>query len=163
MGDRIAVMESGRMLQEGTPAELYEQPSSLAVARFLGDMNLMQARIETQHGDELRLVTAAGTLHTQRTRTLSSPDTATLGFRPEDATLHADAADSAAARNGLHATVAARHYLGQAQLYQLDAAGTALQVHAPKHVVFEPGSRVFVHIERERCMLFDTPPSPAQP
>ena len=41
--DRIAVMVGGRLRQTGKPRELYEQPSQLSVARFLGRNNLIRA------------------------------------------------------------------------------------------------------------------------
>jgi multiple sugar transport system ATP-binding protein len=44
MGDRIAVLERGRLCQVGTPAEIYEEPATTFVARFLGapPMNLIE-------------------------------------------------------------------------------------------------------------------------
>src|SRR6266851_3517564 len=41
--DRIAVMSEGRVLQVGPPRKLYDQPTSVAVARFLGSNNLIRA------------------------------------------------------------------------------------------------------------------------
>jgi iron(III) transport system ATP-binding protein len=38
MADSVAVMESGRLLMHGTPAEVYHRPSRLGVARFIGDL-----------------------------------------------------------------------------------------------------------------------------
>ncbi|MDW8234960.1 MAG: ABC transporter ATP-binding protein, partial [Roseiflexaceae bacterium] len=48
MADRIAVMHAGRVLQVAPPQELYEEPASLAVARFIGDppINLLPAAID---------------------------------------------------------------------------------------------------------------------
>jgi spermidine/putrescine transport system ATP-binding protein len=43
MSDRLAVMAGGRIDQVGTPAEVYEQPSSASVADFLGVSNLLHA------------------------------------------------------------------------------------------------------------------------
>jgi len=91
MSDRIALMEGGRILQVGTPAELYERPASLAVASFIGTpaINLLPAEINAAgqvhaFGRALGLVARSG------------PDgSATLGLRPED--LHI-ARDGIAAR-----------------------------------------------------------------
>ncbi len=46
MSDRIAVMNTGRIEQIGTPAQVYEQPATVFVADFLGVSNLMDARGE---------------------------------------------------------------------------------------------------------------------
>jgi multiple sugar transport system ATP-binding protein len=47
MANRLAVMEAGSILQLGTPSELYERPSSIAVAQFIGSpaINLLSGRI----------------------------------------------------------------------------------------------------------------------
>jgi iron(III) transport system ATP-binding protein len=41
VGDRVAVMLDGRIAQSGPPASIYAQPASWAVARFIGDPNLL--------------------------------------------------------------------------------------------------------------------------
>jgi putative spermidine/putrescine transport system ATP-binding protein len=45
MADRVAVMESGRILQLDTPRDLYERPASRAVAGFVGHGNIFTARV----------------------------------------------------------------------------------------------------------------------
>jgi multiple sugar transport system ATP-binding protein len=54
LGDRIAVMRAGVLQQVGTPAELYDNPSNLFVAGFIGSpaMNFMPARVD---GDVVKL------------------------------------------------------------------------------------------------------------
>ena len=54
MSDRIAVMDRGRVLQVGTPLEVYEQPNSRFVADFIGETNFVDGRvlsINGQHAD----------------------------------------------------------------------------------------------------------------
>jgi spermidine/putrescine transport system ATP-binding protein len=45
MSDRIGVMREGRLMQVGGPRELYEQPNSVEVARFVGAANLIHCRV----------------------------------------------------------------------------------------------------------------------
>lgn len=45
VGERIAVMDRGRILQEGGPASVYERPASAWIARFLGEANLLSGRV----------------------------------------------------------------------------------------------------------------------
>ena len=61
IGDQIAVMQSGQVLQVGTPQEVYLQPNSLAVAQFLGEVNLLDG---VAHGDSVDC--ALGTLELYR-------------------------------------------------------------------------------------------------
>jgi len=46
MSDRLAVMSNGRVEQVGTPSEVYEEPTTVYVADFLGVSNLMDARAD---------------------------------------------------------------------------------------------------------------------
>ncbi len=47
MSDRIAVMNQGRIEQIGTPEDIYKRPNSRFVAHFIGEANLLEARIES--------------------------------------------------------------------------------------------------------------------
>jgi len=82
LGDRIVVMDHGRVAQIGTPRQIYEVPSTRYVAEFIGTMNVV--------GGELR----GGALHFPGGR-LPLRDAAATGsreamFRPEDLALAAD-------------------------------------------------------------------------
>jgi spermidine/putrescine transport system ATP-binding protein len=50
LSDRIAVMNAGRILQEGTPEEIYERPSSKFVADFIGQTNFFDGEVEETDG-----------------------------------------------------------------------------------------------------------------
>lgn len=45
MSDRIIVMNKGKVQQDGTPKEIYEDPSNLFVARFIGEINVFDATV----------------------------------------------------------------------------------------------------------------------
>jgi multiple sugar transport system ATP-binding protein len=53
MGDRLAVMRDGRIVQSGRPIEVYDAPADIFVAQFVGtpSMNLVEARIVEANGD----------------------------------------------------------------------------------------------------------------
>ena len=53
IADRMAVMDAGRILQIGTPREVYARPRSAAVARFIGETNLLRGRIVGGEGGRL--------------------------------------------------------------------------------------------------------------
>ena len=83
MADRIALMREGRIVQEGTPKELYEQPASYFVADFIGDMNFFAG---TCCAEGLRLVTGT----TLRGPVASGEDSqAWLAVRPDKLALSA--------------------------------------------------------------------------
>ena len=57
MSDRIAIMRDGRLVQIGTPAEIYHRPTSRFVAQFMGEVNIFTTssgqilELEAEHGD----------------------------------------------------------------------------------------------------------------
>lgn len=59
MSDRVAVMGSGRAIQVASPRDLYERPSSMEVAGFIGKMNFLMARLIGSDDDRI-LVKADG-------------------------------------------------------------------------------------------------------
>ena len=60
MSDRIAVMSGGKILQIGTPTEIYEQPTSRFVADFIGETNFLQALCLGSLGGRARFVLSSG-------------------------------------------------------------------------------------------------------
>ena len=82
MSDRVAMMESGTILQLGKPDELYARPANVKVAQFIGTpaINLLPARVGTTGSIELFGTTLP--IHVRR-----PPGTAlTLGIRPQAVT-----------------------------------------------------------------------------
>jgi ABC-type Fe3+/spermidine/putrescine transport system ATPase subunit len=62
MSDRIAVMNSGRVEQVGSPIEIYERPRTRFVADFIGEINLLEegGQARALRPEKIRLVAAAG-------------------------------------------------------------------------------------------------------
>jgi multiple sugar transport system ATP-binding protein len=79
MSDRIAMMDSGRILQLGTPSELYERPANVKVASFIGSpaINLLPAHVA--EGGEVELFGLRLPVAVQ----LPEGTSVTVGIRPE--------------------------------------------------------------------------------
>jgi ABC-type sugar transport system ATPase subunit len=149
MGDRIAVMEHGRILQEGAPWTLYHQPAELLVAKFLGEMNFISGQIEPGNGQYARVTTLVGALNLVRSPTTPKEGSVVLGFRPEDAVLM-----RAPGENVICARVTARHYLGDAFLYRVRSGETSFAIRRPKAEQLEFGTEIFVHLPPSTCIAF---------
>jgi multiple sugar transport system ATP-binding protein len=94
MGDRVAVMRAGRLLQVGTPKEIYNQPVSAFVAAFIGSpaMNMAGGRVR-KVGEEFILSLGSQTLslpsdllakHPGLREVIDNSQECTIGIRPED-------------------------------------------------------------------------------
>ena len=60
MSDRVAVMRDGLILQVGDPNEIYDRPAKRFVADFIGDINILRARIQSRDGTRARVKLEAG-------------------------------------------------------------------------------------------------------
>jgi spermidine/putrescine transport system ATP-binding protein len=84
MADTIAVMNAGRVEQMGDPSSLYENPQTTFVANFLGQSNLIHAKVTGTSGDDLLLDVAGQRIAVPRSRTTAASTTDLLvGVRPE--------------------------------------------------------------------------------
>ena len=83
MASRVAVMEKGRVLQVGSPRDLYERPDNRAVAGFFGHMNLWDGTVSAAN----TVTCALGAVSAATLLPVGAP--VTLAVRPEQITLHA--------------------------------------------------------------------------
>jgi len=86
IGDRLALMESGRIRQVGTPLEVYRKPNSKLVADFIGETNILPATVNNAVNGKATATTKIGTFF----GTLSNPgwtpkngEEALVSIRPE--------------------------------------------------------------------------------
>jgi len=150
MADRIVVMEAGRIVQCGRPAELYRRPDNAFVASFLGEVNRIEA------------VARRGTANTPL-GPIAAPDFADgagveILIRPEGLLLSVGPAHGG---NPTAIVVSAR-LLGRTSLIRLslDRAGgppLLLQSRMPGDFLPEPGTRVGVRIDPNKVHLFQRP------
>ena len=89
MGDRVCIMNEGRVVQSGEPLEVYRRPADMFVARFLGSppMNLLKGRLEVKSGRMSAIVGREGVrlpLGSEASLAGSSNRDVIVGIRPED-------------------------------------------------------------------------------
>jgi multiple sugar transport system ATP-binding protein len=126
MADRIAVLRDGSLEQIGTPLELYEQPTNVFVAGFIGSptMNFLSATLDSSSGDWYARLGDSRILIPPRARAPLRPFAGhqiVLGLRPEDFVSSAHLRDSQHAI--VQATVARIESLGSELLAYLSVNG----------------------------------------
>lgn len=120
VADRIAVMDHGRIVQMGTPSEIYEQPATRYVAEFIGDVNLIEARVTGRDDKGLLLQSDAVStpLRAASSAEIAIGDAATVALRPEKVKITvrrpADAAE-----NCVRGVVTGIAYLGDFSFYRV--------------------------------------------
>lgn len=109
LSDRICVMRAGRIVQTGTPQELYDQPKSRYVADFVGTSNFFDGRIERVSSATCAITLSNGRSYTGSSRgEITVGDDACLSIRPEQIRLHLKAT-----QEHLMGTVLNRIFLGE--------------------------------------------------
>jgi iron(III) transport system ATP-binding protein len=129
MADRIAVMRRGRLVQAGTPHELYTRPQSAFVAEFIGGTNLIRGTLE-EIGDLLTVKTGAGLIYAKNGVKGIAPGASVFcSVRPESLRLTSAAESSgrpAGPANELLAEVQSIMYLGDNEQYALRLADNSI-------------------------------------
>ncbi|WP_421880087.1 ABC transporter ATP-binding protein [Pacificispira sp.] len=85
MSDRIAVMDTGHILQVGDPKEIYDRPARRFVADFIGDINILNAEMTAVKGEVGEVKLASGATITARLSSASvQPGSVSIAIRPEN-------------------------------------------------------------------------------
>jgi ABC-type sugar transport system ATPase subunit len=132
LGQRLAVLHQGRLMQHGSPREIYERPAHRFVAVFVGNpgMNILEA--EPGHADD-------------------------LGVRPESVSITRDAgaASSAGHVRKLTAIVRRLEFQGDAVLATLSAANHLLVARVPATATLVEGQEVAAVLDLDHTSWFD--------
>ena len=134
MGDRIAVMNEGRIHQVGTPSELYDAPVDRFVASFIGTpaMGFITCSVQ-RSGESVELATGSARIRLSPSQALAlastSADRVVVGIRAEHLTLLPEARQDNSAVRG---TVEAVEMLGAEQYVHMSTDGGSLTARLPR-------------------------------
>ena len=137
LGQRLGVMNRGRIAQVGTPTDIYESPATRFVADFIGSVNMFEGRVSEQRAEGLRLEVGELDCTMRAERTLSCVDGATVwaAIRPEKISISREPPASAAGglpENAVRGTVREIAYMGDMSIYLVQiASGKMLRVTLP--------------------------------
>ena len=153
MSNRIAVMSAGRMVQVGTPREIYTAPSTRFVADFIGESNFLEGVIADRSSDAMATInTPAGVIRAPCPPQASNGDVVTLGIRPQDFTTDTR---SGVPGSVLSTTVEQVLYVGEHYDYVLQAGETQLSMRLPAdHPRLARGSTVNIFVATTNVAVF---------
>lgn len=87
MSDRVVVMQEGHIEQIGTPREVYEEPSNLEVAKFIGEANIFNTKIISANDDYLQVEIEGKLFKLKNRKGYTTSHTISTLVRPEDLTV----------------------------------------------------------------------------
>jgi iron(III) transport system ATP-binding protein len=127
ISDRMAILDSGRIRQVGSPREVYRRPACRLVANFIGETDFITGKMVSTGGGAAVIETACGRFEGvlgDATAALAAGDGVTVSVRPECWKLSADAP----ARNAVRGRIGAAVYLGETAQYDFLAGGQTLKI-----------------------------------
>jgi len=142
MGDRIALMRRGRLVQQGTAADLYKAPVDLFAARFFSELNQLEGRV-TAAGIE----TPVGVL---QATDLSEGETVDVCVRPQGVVLNA------AGLCGVPGRIRSKRFVGEVDLLSIVVEGLnhPLQARVRAGSPWEQGMDVAVTTDPKDVLVF---------
>ncbi len=158
MGDRIAVMRAGKIVQVGDPLQIYDAPVDRFVGGFIGSppMNFVDARLERADGNLVAVVEGGGRL------TIDDPsgeliaragEPVVVGIRAENIELRRDG--SQADRNGLSARTLVVEPLGSHNLITLALGAARVKATTRPDEAVQPDEQVALVIDARRIRWLD--------
>ena len=142
LADRVAVMDHGIISQLGPPEEIYNDPTNLFVAGFIGSppMNFMKGKL---HDNNFQHPNFSISINHE-----ANLEEVTLGIRPEDLIL------CTAQKGVLQGTVYAHELTGESTLTTINVGPDRLTIRGPKEFKINIDEAVGVQFEASKCFLF---------
>jgi iron(III) transport system ATP-binding protein len=149
LADRVAVMRDGRIVQIGTPREIYNLPLSSFVADFIGETNFIRGKPKSEVGGNLLMETAIGEiLCTPTDSKLVQSDVMLCSVRPESINVSDNLLENAP--NQFEATVSSITYLGDVEEYWLnmkDSSQIKAVLNNPGQYERRSGDKVYISFQ----------------
>ncbi|MBN2124878.1 MAG: ABC transporter ATP-binding protein [Deltaproteobacteria bacterium] len=156
ISDRIVVMDSGNVVQIGTPNDIYENPANKFVADFIGTMNFISGEVV-----EVLPEGHAAYVHTEFNekmlcRAPGAPPPATgdkvfASIRPEDVEIFTD--PPRGGENLFKGTILHKAYLGNFLYLFVSVNGTMIRIQVPHNIPREEGQELILFLNPEKCIL----------
>jgi multiple sugar transport system ATP-binding protein len=154
MGDRIAVLNEGKVLQVGTPDNIYNYPKDMFVAQFVGTpkINLLEAKIDNNclAVSEKDLVCTLSSRHQKALKNFKKKNII-LGIRPEDIEITKEKKGKESFGCRIHF----KQSLGVEDILNLRVDSTMFRAISPPKIKAKVGETLHATINMERTHLFD--------
>jgi iron(III) transport system ATP-binding protein len=156
ISDRIAVMDSGNVVQIGTSEEIYEKPANRFVADFIGTMNFMSGEVieSLQDTDEVYVRTEFSEKMLCKTTSNTPAATGTkvyASIRPEDVEVFTEPPQ--ARENLFKGSIVHKAYLGNFLYFFVSVNGTMIRVQVPHHLPQEEGQELYLFLNPQKCVI----------
>jgi spermidine/putrescine transport system ATP-binding protein len=159
MSDTIVVMNNAVIEQIGSPSDLYNDPRTEFVARFVGEMNFLECEVVGSLADGCILSWNGHRIGARTRASTPSPTRRTLAaVRPEDMSL--SVVEPEGDVNKLRGTVRSRIFRGSEVRFVLDVEGTEIVAAARQHNAPEGSEQLWLGWKASRTLMLAEQPCP---
>jgi iron(III) transport system ATP-binding protein len=150
IADRIVVLNAGRIVQTGTPAELYDRPRSSFLAEFIGQTNLVKGTVESETVGAVNVRTAVGML--RAAASAKFPSNVILSIRPERIRILSPVSPKSTDANYLTGKIRQTTFLGEIAEHSVEIGGQCLNV-TTSPPMLNAGGDVVLEIDPADCVV----------
>jgi iron(III) transport system ATP-binding protein len=151
LSDAIAVMKAGRIMEIGTPKEIYFGSEQKFVADFVGRTNLIEGKVVSIEKDGPVIRTAIGTIACQRQTAPPLGSMVTVSVRPEF--VKVTARDCGDERNTFRGRVESLVFIGEAYEGEIRVGETRLITKIAPTASIKEGDEIGLHIDPDCCSI----------
>ncbi len=152
LSDQIGVMERGKLIQTGTPRDIYSNPVNEIVANFVGASNLIEGVVENQSSEIVRVDTKFGSFKVRSSNPIKESTKVVLCIRPENVVLSPKRPDE----NCFVATTATANYMGNYTECEVVAGEKRIRARASEDVSLEKEQEIWVQFPSEKLIIVET-------
>jgi iron(III) transport system ATP-binding protein len=152
LSDEVAVFNAGKIIQRGTPQEIYRHPKSQFVADFIGSANFLHGKVKEANSAEGVAVveTPHGVFRCAFAQAVGPGQPVLVSARPEDLVLYE--AKPGDGLNSFAGKVAHRVFLGEVVDYLVEIGDGEIRVRTKPEFDFRIGQAVHVGITPQKCV-----------
>jgi iron(III) transport system ATP-binding protein len=164
LSHEIAVMKDGRVVQIGSPRDIYERPRNRFVADFVGNTNFIDGTLLAAGGGNARCVVATplGEFHVQCVEPLAKGAAVAVSVRPEDVELSEAEPAREEDDNVCRGTVAAKVFLGDYLDFQVKVGDSVLLARVHPSLRTPAGDAIYLRMRAEKCIAIAEASAPRQ-
>lgn len=155
LADRLAIMKDGKVIQIGTPREVYNFPVNRFVADFIGETNFINGKIKTKSNEFYTIDTSIGEIYASlNNKNFPLGNEVSCSIRPESINITDNLKEGVI--NQFEARIINLTYLGDIEEYWLNIRNSLeakVVIHNPGQHERRPGSKVYAYFDPNNVVL----------
>jgi iron(III) transport system ATP-binding protein len=152
LSHEIAVMNEGRVVQIGTPRQIYDQPRDRFVADFVGSTNFISGTVLAVAGERCVVSSPLGELKARADEGMEKSAAVAVSVRPEDVELSETEPVASDDGNVCKATVIGRDFLGDYLDFHVAVGDVVLLAKAHPSLRTPAGEPIYLRMKAEKCI-----------